>query len=363
MKKRVAVWGTGNVGRPAIRAVLAHKGLELCAVIVSNPNKVGKDAGEIAGVEPAGVLATDDWQGLIAGKVAGKIDALVYAASADTRAEEAFVEMLSCIGAGINVVSPAFYPLLYPQSQNTVKEAVDATQAVCEQGKASVFVSGVDPGWAMDILPIMLSGVVSDIQEIRMQEIFNYALYDAPDVVRDVIGFGQPMENKPSMLEESALKTVWSPMVEMVAKELGYELDSIDVVVEKRALENDVSVATMGEFKKGTQGAFRFEVRGVSNGHAGIVLEHITRIHSDCAPDWPRPAEGEGCHQVIIKGNPELVVSLHGHDPVEPGPAGGGNCTAANRLVNAIPAVCDAAPGIVSAIDLPAIHGGMQMRV
>ena len=104
MKKRVAVWGTGNVGRPAIRAVLAHKGLELCAVIVSNPNKVSKDAGEIAGVEPAGVLATDDWQGLIAGKVAGKIDALVYAASADTRAEEAFVEMLSCIGAGINVV-------------------------------------------------------------------------------------------------------------------------------------------------------------------------------------------------------------------------------------------------------------------
>ena len=98
------------------------------------------------------------------------------------------------------------------------------------------------------------------------------------------------------------------------------------------------------------------------NGVARIVAEHITRIDNDCAPDWPYPQEGEGCHQTVIKGNPELVASLHGHDPVEPGPAGGGNCTAANRLVNAIPAVCDAAAGIVSAIDLPAVHGGAQMR-
>ena len=358
MKKRVAVWGTGNVGRPAIRAVLAHHELDLCAVIVSNPDKVGKDAGELAGVKAVGVLATDDWKAVIA----NGLDAIVYAASADTRAEAAFMDLLSCLGAGVNVVSPAFYPLLYPQSKSAIKEAVDAAQAVCEQGNSSVFVSGVDPGWAMDILPIMLSGAVSDIQEIRMQEIFNYALYDAPDVVRDVIGFGQPMENNPPMLEDSALKTVWSPMVEMVAAALNYELDSIETVVEKRALDNDVHVPTMGEFKKGTQGAFRFEVRGIKNGHAGIVLEHITRIDHGCAPDWPLPTEGEGCHQVVIKGNPELVVSLHGHDPVEPGPAGGGNCTAANRLVNAIPAVCAAPSGIVSALDLPPIHGGMQMR-
>lgn len=358
MNKRVAIWGTGNVGRPAIRAVLAHCGLDLVAVVVSNPDKVGKDAGELAGIDNVGVLATDDWQSLIA----SDLDALVYAANADMRGEEAFMELLGCLGAGVNVVSPAFYPLLYPQSQNTVAAAVEATEAVCQQGKSSVFVSGVDPGWAMDILPILLSGTVSDIQEIRMQEIFNYALYDAPEVVRTVIGFGQSMDNNPQMLEEASLKMVWSPMIEMVAKGLDYPLDSIETFVEKRALENDITVAGMGEFKKGTQGAFRFEVRGMVNGVARIIAEHITRIDNACAPDWPYPPQGEGCHQIVLKGNPELVVSLHGHDPVEPGPAGGGNCTAANRLVNAIPAVCDAAPGIVSALDLPAIHGGLQMR-
>jgi hypothetical protein len=358
MKKRVAVWGTGNVGRPAIRAVLAHQDLELAAVVVSNPDKIGKDAGELAGVDKVGVLATDDWQSLIA----TDLDALVYAANADMRGDAAFMELLACLGAGVNVVSPAFYPLLYPQSQNTVAAAVEATQAVCEQGKSSVFVSGVDPGWVMDILPILLSGVVSDIQEIRMQEIFNYALYDAPEVVREVIGFGQSMDNNPQILEDGSLKMVWSPMIEMVAKGLDYKLDAIETFVEKRPLDKTINVAGMGEFKKGTQGAFRFEVRGLVNGVTRIVAEHITRIDNDCAPDWAYPPQGEGCHQLVLKGNPELVVSLHGHDPVEPGPAGGGNCTAANRLVNAIPAVCEAQPGIISALDLLPIHGGPQLR-
>jgi len=358
MKKRVVVWGTGNVGRPAIRAVAAHKELELVGVIVSNPDKVGKDAGELAGVDSLGVAATDDWQAMIK----QDIDALVYTANADTRGEEAFMELLACLDAGVNVVSTAFYPLLYPQGMDVLKEAVDPVQMVCEQNNSSVFVSGIDPGWAIDILPVLLSGVVSDIEEIRMQEVFNYALYDQPEVVREVIGFGKSMDELPQMLEEFSMKMVWGPMVEIVAKALDYPLDSIETEVERLPLEKDIDVDGMGRFEKGTQGAFRFEVKGMRNGKARIVLEHITRIDDDCAPHWPYPQEGQGCHQVVIKGNPELVVSAHGHDPVEPGPAGGGNCSAANRIVNAIPAVCEAKAGVLSPLDLPAIHGGSQIQ-
>lgn len=357
MKKRVVVWGTGNVGRPAIRAVVAHQQLELAGVIVSNPEKVGKDAGALAGIADQGVVATDDWQALIT----HNIDCVVYTANADTRGQEAFMELLGLLSAGINVVSTAFYPLMYPPGEGVIKEAIEPVQAVCEQNNCSVFVSGVDPGWAMDILPVLLSGVVSGIEEIRMQEIFNYGLYDQPEVVRDVIGFGQPMENNPRMLEDSALKLVWSPTIYMLSKELDYPIDSVETFVEKLPLENDIDVPGMGLFKQGTQGAFRFEVRGMRDGKARFVVEHITRIDDACAPDWPYPPSGRGCHQTVIKGNPELVVSLHGHDPVEPGPAGGGNCSAANRIVNAIPAVCDASAGIVTPLDLPAINGGAQM--
>ena len=358
MKKRVVVWGTGNVGRPAIRAVISHSNLELVGVIVSSPAKVGRDAGELAGVAPTGVLATSDWQVLLAQE---KPDALVYAATADTRGAEAFVELLAVLEAGVNVVSTSFYPLLYPACG--LEAAVDPVRAACAKGNSSVFVSGIDPGWAMDILPILASGVVSDIRQIRVQEIFNYAVYDQPQVVREVIGFGQSMEQLPQMLEEFSLKMVWEPMVRILAGALEYPLDSVETFVERRALERSVDVPGMGLFEEGSQGAFRFEVRGIRNGTARFVVEHITRIDEQCAPDWPYPPQGQGCHQVLIQGSPDLVLSAHGSDAIEPGPAGGGNGTAANRVVNAIPGVCKAPAGILSPLDLPLITGAAQMRV
>lgn len=355
MKKRVVVWGTGNVGRPAIRAVAAHAELELVGVVVSSPAKEGRDAGELAGIEALGIQATQDWKNLLKQNV----DAVVYTANADMRAEAAFGELLTCLSMGVNVVSTAFYPLLYPPVG--IPQVNDLIQGTCRKGNSSVFVSGIDPGWAMDILPVLLSGVVSGIREIRSREIFNYALYDQPQVVREVIGFGKPMNELPRMLQESSLKTVWAPMVQIVADALHYPLDGIETFVERRPLEQTIDVERMGRFEKGTQGAFRFEVRGMKNGVARIVVEHITRIDDACAPDWAYPPEGRGCHQVVISGSPDLTVTLHGHDAVEPGPAGGGNATAANRIVNAIPFVCAAAPGIISPLDLPPITGAAQL--
>ena len=98
-------------------------------------------------------------------------------------------------GAGRNVVSTSFYPLLHPPS--APRELLDMIEPACAEGGSSVFVSGIDPGWALDILPALVSGVGAGITEIRAQELFNYALYDAPDVVRDVIGLGGPMDELP----------------------------------------------------------------------------------------------------------------------------------------------------------------------
>ncbi|MCJ7673144.1 MAG: dihydrodipicolinate reductase, partial [Acidimicrobiia bacterium] len=111
----------------------------------------------------------------------------------------------------------------------------------------------------------------------------------------------------------------------------------------------------------GTQGAFRFEVTGLVGGRPLLVVEHVTRIDDDCAPDWPQSSAG-GEHRVCITGHPDLVVSVHGTERGEPGAAGGGNATAANRVVNAIPAVCAARPGPLSPLDLPAISGSAQLR-
>jgi 2,4-diaminopentanoate dehydrogenase len=355
MTLRVVVWGTGNVGRPAIRAVAGHRDLELVGVVVSNPAKVGRDAGDLAGIEPLGVLATDD----VSVALADEVECVIYAATADTRPTEAYADLDRLLRAGRNVVSTSFYPLLHPASAPA--PVTDAIERACANGDSSVFVSGIDPGWALDILPILVSGVSAGIEEIRVQEIFNYALYDAPDVVREVIGFGGPMDQTPMMLLDIALEMVWAPMVRILADALHLELDDIRIHVERRALERTIEVAGMGKFDEGTQGAFRFEVQGIVDGRPLLVMEHITRIDDECAPDWPSSPEPGGVHRVRITGHPNLDVTIHGTEPGEPGAAGGGNATAANRIVNAIPAVCDAPAGPVSPLDLPPITGARQI--
>lgn len=355
MTKNVVVWGTGNVGRPALRAVSAHRDLELVGVVVANPDKVGRDAGELAGMDPLGILATDDRSVAFAEGV----DAVVYAATGDTRPDEALVDLTDCLRAGTDVVSTAFYPLLHPAS--APRELLDLVEPACVEGDSSVFVSGIDPGWALDILPALVSGVGAGITEVRVQELFNYALYDQPDVVREVIGFGGPMGELPLMLLDFSLDMVWAPMLRVLADLLEVTLDGVEIEVERRPLERTIEVPGMGRFERGTQGAFRFEVQGIVGGRPLLVVEHVTRIDDDCAPDWPRSTSPGGEHRVLLSGHPDLVVSVHGTEPGEPGAAGGGNATAANRIVNAIPAVCAAPAGPVSPVDLPPITGAAQL--
>lgn len=355
MSYRVIVWGTGNVGRPALRAVLSHRDLSLAGVVVNDPNKVGSDAGSLAGVADTGIKATSDWQALLA---AGA-DAVVYCATADTRPEEAQAELLACLEAGCNVVSPAFYSLLDPLAP--AHALSNSVSAACEASGTSLLVSGIDPGWAMDMLPLAVSGTSSAITGIRSREIFNYALYDQPEVVREVIGFGGDLGQTPLMLHDFAIEMVWAPMLRLVARGLGQSLGELAVEVERRPLEQDVEVPGMGLFQAGTQGAFRFEISGLGESGTRFALEHVTRIDDNCARDWPYPASGRGCHQVIVTGNPTVHIELHAEDRFEPGAAGGGNASAASWLVNAIPAVCAAGPGALSMLDLPRIDGGGQL--
>jgi hypothetical protein len=352
MRHRVVVWGTGNVGRPAIRAVVANRNLELAGVVVSNPEKVGRDAGELAGIGETGVLATSD----AGAALASKPDAVVYTATGDTRPADAIDDVLGCLAAGANVVSTAIYPLLHPPS--TPPDLRERVLAACRAGGGtSIFVSGVDPGWAVDLLPLVLSGVAGRIDQIRCREIFNYATYDQPHAVRNLIGFGRSLDETPPMLFPESLDLIWGAMVRTLADGLGVVLDEIRHVVERRPLERTIDTPEMGVFEQGTQGAFRFEVQGIVAGRPRIVCEHVTRIDDTIAPDWPRPPAGQrGSYAVVIEGDPrfEVAVMLHGDGG---SPADAGNATAVGRIVHAIPAVCAAPPGIVGPLDLPLVTG------
>ncbi|MEV4188709.1 dihydrodipicolinate reductase [Streptosporangium canum] len=341
------VWGTGNVGRAAIRAVEAHPALKLTAVLVHDPGKVGRDAGDLGGLGcDLGVTATDDIDAVLATGPR----AVVYAASGDIRPDEALADIIRAIRAGAVVVTPAMYAL-YDQ-RNAPPELREPVLAAIADGGGSLFVSGVDPGWGNDVLPLLISGLGTVVDVIRCQEIFDYSTYDQPDSVRYLVGMGQPMDYEPPMIAPTVPTMVWGGQVRLMARALGVELDEIRETLDRRPLDSTVSTTTMGEFEAGTQGAVRFEVQGIVEGEPRIVIEHVTRIHPSCAPDWPTPPDGDGAHRVIIEGRPRIEVTVEATD--EGGSrAAGGNATAVGRLVSAIDWLLDAEPGLYDALDVP----------
>ncbi|WP_086661996.1 dihydrodipicolinate reductase [Lentzea kentuckyensis] len=341
------VWGTGNVGRAAIRAVEAHPGLKLTAVVVHNPEKAGRDAGDLAGLDhELGVAATTD----IDAALAASPRAVVYAASGDIRPDDALADITRAIRAGAVVVTPSLYALY--DHRSAPPELREPVLAAIKEGGGSLFVSGVDPGWGNDVLPLMISGLGSRIDAVRCQEIFDYSTYDQPDAVRWLIGFGQPLDYQAPMLMATVPTMVWGGQIRLMARALGVEIDEIRETVDRRALDETVTTRTMGEFEAGTQGAIRFEVQGIVGGEPLIVIEHVTRIHASCATDWPMPPSGDGAHKVIIEGRPRIEVSVEAVDEGENRSAGG-NATAVGRIVNAIDWLAEAEPGLYDALDVP----------
>ncbi len=347
---RVVAWSTGNVGRHAIAGIDARPDLELVGLWVSNPDKVGKDAGDLAGLDRTlGVTATHD----IDAVVALKPDVVVHTAMADDRLFEALADMQKLLHAGINVVSSGPVFLQYPYG--VVDDSmIEPMLTAAREGGVSLFVNGVDPGFANDALPLVLTGVSERIDEVRCFEILNYNTYNQGMVLFDIMGFGRPIDEVPKILQPGVLTMAWGSVVRQLAAALDVELDSVDEWYERRPALETFEIDA-GTIEKGTAAALHFEVRGMRNGRAVIVLEHVTRLHDDLAPEWPQPA-GHGCYRVTVTGEPNYTLDLQllGSD--------GDHNTAglkatAMRLVNSIPAVVEGAPGLLTALDLPLVTG------
>ena len=346
---RVVQWGTGNVGRLALRAIIEHPHLELAGVIVHSADKVGRDAAELCGLEkPTGVVATDD----VDVALASEPDVVSYMATGDLRPEEAVHDLCRVLSAGINVVNTAVVPLVYPPAADARQVAM--LEEACTQGRASCFTSGIDPGFANDVIPLMLSGFSLRIDSVRVQEVLNYDTYEQADVLFGIFGFGRPLEETPLILAPGVLRATWGPTVRLLADALDVELDAIEEVHERRAAPETFSIST-GTIEAGTAAALRFEVQGVLNGRPAIVVEHVTRLRDDVAPEWPAPPSGGG-YRVEITGDPTWTLEL-GMVGADGDHNSGGLLATAMRVLNAIPVVCDAPPGLLTATDLPLITG------
>jgi hypothetical protein len=346
MALRVIQWGTGNVGAYALRAILGHPELELAGVWVHGASKVGKDAGELCGRPPVGVRATSDADALLAMDA----DCVCYTATADLRPFEAIQDISRILAAGKNVVSSSVVPLVHPKSflPNLRRQLEEA----CEQGGTSFFTSGIDPGFANDVLPLVLTGLCETWEEVRILEIINYATYAQPQVLFETMGFGQALDATPLLLSPGTLEFAWGGTIRILADGLGIDLEDIRSVHEKRPAIRPIRIGDR-TVEPGMMAALRFEVQGIVGGRPALVVEHVTRLDDDLAPEWPR---GKGSYRVVVRGVPAMRCEFEFED--EKGDhAVGGVVLTATRIVNAIPAVCAAPAGLLSALDLPLITG------
>ena len=346
---KVAVWATGGVGRYAIRTIVDRPNMELVGGWVHSPQKDGQDLGTLAGIDPIGVLASRDEERILDGDV----DCVMYAAPAGSRPKEALNDFCRILAAGKNIVTTAEPGLVYERgsvSERYLNRIREATQ----QGKSSIFSSGVEPGFGCDLFPIALMTMSHKVYSVRGIEITNYSRYPVVWDMRELFGFGQPLDYQGGLKAPGVLTFGWGAAVTMVADALGVELDEIRESCEFLPTPRRLETAS-GVIEPGTVGATWARCVGVVDGVEVITIEHVDRMADDLAPDWPKSRSGgtDGTWRVIIDGEPsfdgEFETGINsGEDSSEHGLLATGM-----RAVNAIPWVVAAQPGIVDALHLP----------
>ena len=349
---RVAVWSTGGIGSIAIRAIHRRPDLELVGVWVYTPEKVGRDAGELANGEPIGLAVTDDADALLDLHP----DCIVYAASGPERDAASVPDYVRFLEAGINVVSTSSTRLIYPPGFDpTWREQL---AAAAKAGGASLYVSGIEPGFVLDQLPLVLATQSSSIRSIHGYEIGLYDDYPVAFVMMDGMGFGRPLDFEPLIATPGAVTHEWAGGIRLMADALGVELQELRESVDRLPTHRTLEVAC-GTLEAGTCGAVRTRAIGVVDGREAIIIEHVTRMAHDVAPDWPTGEYGV-TYRVEIEGEPnircEMGCSLA--DAAKAGIRGmvagaGAMVATAMRVVNAIPYVVAADPGLLSSLDLP----------
>ena len=299
----------------------------------------------MCGLEPVGIKATQDSDALLATQA----DCVCYTSDIRHDPMGTIDEICRILRSGKNVVTSSLLSLVYPGALGP--EVKEQFESACREGGVSLLVSGIDPGFANTVFPLIFSGLSERWESIRIQEIVNYATYNQPEILFETMGFGKPLDSLPPILAPGALTFYCGGPVQLMAQGLGVTVEELREVHERMPAPTDLQTPA-GIIKAGTSAALRFEVQGIINGQPVIVAEHVTRMHDSIAPEW---AQGHG-YRLIIEGRPRMICAFdfedeHGDTAV------GGVILTATRIVNAIPAVCSAPPGFLTELDLPLITG------
>jgi hypothetical protein len=338
MASRVVQWTTGNVGQRAVRAAVAHPDLDLVGCYAWSSDKVGRDVGELSGIDPIGVTATDDVEALLALRP----DCVVY-----NPMWPDVDELVRILEAGANVVSTAAF--INGRGLGADRDRlVDA----CHRGGSSMFGTGISPGF-VELMGIATANICDRIDKITIDEASDTTLYDSPTTELPC-GFGRPLDDPelPGMAAQGT--AVFGEAVALVADALGVELDEIVCEAEYAKTTEDV-VMDSWTIAAGCVAGVAASWRGMVGDRVIVQLNVRWKKGQTLEPDW---TIDEG-HVIQVDGRPSVRVRLEYLPPPDFEATTFaefmvlGMIMTAMPAINASPYVVAAPPGIVTYTDLP----------
>ncbi len=332
---RVIQWATGNIGTRSLRSIIEHPHMDVVGVWVSNPNKVGRDAGELCELPPVGVRATNNINDI----VALRADCVMYMPN-----QTNIDEICALLTSGANVVTTRgdFHR---PAGMDPAARA--RVEAACAQGGTTIHSTGSSPGFITEAVPLVLTSLQRRLDCLTIDEFADLSQRNSPDLLFNIMGFGQsPDSIDPRRFSHG--KDSFGPSLSLVADALGLPLDSIEAAGEMAVATRDIDMAA-GTIKAGTMAGQRMIAKGIRNGRTLIQFRANWYCTLELDPSWTLQSTG---WRVNVEGDTPLDVSINfpiGLDrmaEVAPG-------FTAHRAINSVSVVCAAAPGIATTVDLP----------
>jgi len=336
---KVIQWATGNIGARSLRAVIEHPGMELVGLWVNSPDKAGRDAAELCGLEaPTGIAATNDADALIALEA----DCVLY-----MRQGTDMDELARVLASGKNVVTTRgdfhFPPMMEASAHDQVEQA-------CTAGGTSIYSTGSSPGFVTEALPLALLSLSRRLDCLTIDEFADLGSRNSPQLLFEIMGFGQPMrEFHPAQVEH--VKADFAASLAQLADACAIQVDSWEARGEYSAASKDVEIAA-GTIDKGTIAAQRITIAGMKDGKPRLQLRANWYATDQIEnADWELRESG---WRIKVEGDTPLDVGItfpvapEDYAAFTPGLTG-------HRAVNAVPAVCAAAPGIRTTADLPQV--------
>lgn len=335
---RVVQWATGNVGTRSLRSVIEHPRLQLAGLYVHSESKQGRDAGELCGLPATGVKATCSIEEILALKA----DCVLYMQQGAN-----FDDICRILAAGTNIVTtrtefnnPAS---LEPAVRARIEEA-------CAKGGSSIHATGASPGFATEALPLVLASLQRRLDVLRINEYADLAPRNSPELLFQVMGFGQAPDPRRDAGRAHHLRQAFGPSLQLVAEALGLGFDSVEASGDVALASCDTEIAA-GKLAAGTVAAQRATVTGIYRGKPLMSFKATWYCGTNLDAHWDLRSDG---WHIELEGDVPLDVSIRFPVSAERWPLVSPGLTA-HRAVNAVPYVCAAAPGIRTTVDLPQV--------